>query len=526
MSALQTQGSVFRHRAFRLVFGSGLLVYLATWLSTVAAAWLMTQLSTSAFMVALIQTAGALPFLLLSLPAGVLADVMDRRRVMLVVQLGNVLVCLVLAVLAATHMLGPWGLVALTAALGALLAVHGPASQATVADVVPREELHAAMAWNGISFNLARSAGPGLAGLVLALAGAPFLYVLTALAFVLASLALYRLSPMAPAARALPPERLGAALQAGFRYARHAPPLRAVLVRSSLFAVWGSALWALLPLVAKDLLGGGAAAYGVLIACLGAGAVAGGLLLSRIRAAFPLDRSVSVAAYAFAAVTLLVANLQIPWLIYAVLVIGGAAWMTCNTLLFTLAQTNVPAWVRARASGLLLVIFQGGMALGAMFWGAVASHFSTSTALTLAAVCTLPLYFINRRFELKAGTEQDVTPAAWTDGAWSGPVVDAQAQVAVEVRYQIATTELPEFLAKAPRLGPARRRNGAVFWRLFKEVESADTYVERFIVDSWLEYERQQSRSTVSDEELLAELERLKKPGTSIVITHYLVVAG
>lgn len=523
MSGGSSYAAIFQHRAFRLVWSAGLLVYLATWLSNVAAAWLMTQLSASPFLVALIQTASALPFLLLSLPAGVLADVMDRRRLMLVVQLGNVLVCLAVAVLSSTGMLGPWGLIGLTFVLGALLALHGPASQATVSDVVPREQMHSAVALNSISYNLARSAGPGLAGVVLTLVGAPFLFALTAAAFALSSVAIFRLAPAAAASRALPPERLGAALQAAIRYARHAPPLQAVIVRASVFSLWGSALWALLPLVAKHELGGSAAGFGVLMGCLGGGAVLGGLAIGRLRHAFSVDRLVTVAGLVFAAATLATALLRQPWLIYIVLVIGGMAWMVCNTLQFTLAQTNVPSWVRARANGLLLVIFQGSMALGAMGWGIVATHFGTSAALIAAALCVLPLQLLNRRFELRSGSEDEVT-LAWADGAWNGPTVTSEGQVAVEVRYLVAPDQQELFLSEARHLGPARRRNGAVFWRLFREIESDQALVERFIVDSWVEYQRQLSRSTVADQELLARLQGLTVPGSSVTTTHYLAV--
>ncbi len=525
MALSNATSAIFRHRNFRLVWSAGLLVYLATWLANVAAAWLMTQLSPSPFMVALIQSASALPFLFLSLPAGVLADVLDRRTVMLVAQIGNVVVCLAVAILAATDTLGPWGLIWLTFMLGALLALHGPASQVTVAEVVPREQMPAAVALNGIAYNLARSAGPGLGGVLLSIAGAPILFVITAMAFVAASLALYRLPPSAPAQRALPPERMGAAMQAAFRYAMHAPPLQAVIVRASLFAIWGSALWALLPLVAKAELGGSAAGYGVLIGCLGAGAVLGGLLLGFMRRHLELDRLVMVASLVFAAATLAVSQLRTPALIYPVLIIGGAAWLTCNTLQFTLAQTNVPSWVRARANGLLLVIFQGGMALGAMVWGVVATHLGVSNALLIAALCAVPLQWINRRHVLRSGTDDDVTLAqVWGEGAWTGPTVTHEGQVAIEVRYQVADADHAAFLKEALQLGPARRRNGAVFWRLFREVENDDGFVERFIVDSWVEYQRQLSRSTVSDQDLLAALQRFRKPGTEVSTTHFIAI--
>jgi MFS family permease len=522
---LGTTTQVFTHRSFRLVWSASMVIYLASWMGNVAGAWLMTQLTNSAFLVALVQTASALPFLLLSLPAGVLADVMDRRRLMLAVQIGNVIASLLLALLVWQDMLGPWALIGMTFVLGSLLAVNGPAAQAIVAEAVPREQMQHAVALNSMSYNLARSVGPGMAGVLLTLTGASALYAFTGLAYLVSTVALQRLPAAPTRARVLPPERLWAALQAGLRYARHAPAVQAVIVRSSVFTLAGSALWALLPLVAKQGLGGSAAGFGVLIACLGGGAILGGLLLEPLRRRASLDGLVTGASLAFATATLVVALLHEPLAVYATLVLGGAAWMVGNTTLFTLIQTNVPSWVRARANALLLVIFQGGMALGAMAWGAVAGRAGVALALTVAALGALPLQLLNRRFPLRHGSTDEVTLArTWTEGDWSGAMAASDGQVAVETRYTVPAEHHAEFLELARRLGNSRRRDGAIYWRLYSAVDEPDVFLERVLVESWTDYQRHQLRSTVADRELQTRLHSLQKPGEAITSTRFVSV--
>lgn len=522
MSSSSSHGSVLAHRSFRLVWSAGALTNLANWMGIVAAAGLMTQLNPSPFMVALVQTANSLPYLLLALPAGVLADVMDRRRLMLAMQVGSILVSGALALLIWHGKIGPWGLVGLTSMLGAMLAVNHPSAQATVGDVVPREQMQHAVALGSISFNLARCVGPGVAGVLLTLIGAAPLYALTCVAFMAAVLALYRLPALIPTSlqsQMHPPEGLMSGLQTGLRYARHAPAVQAVLVRSALFTLSGSALWALLPLVARDTLESRAAGYGVLLACLGGGAILGGLVLAQLRNRFSLDRLVSSAALAFAAVTVAVAQIHRPMAVYALLVFGGAVWLIGNTTLFTLSQTGVPSWVRARANSLLLVVFQGSMGLGAMWWGSVANVYGVQMALIAAAAATVVLQLFNRFFRLSARTAEEVTqvnPQEWADSTWSPSVMIDEDQVVVEVRYTIPPHNKLEFLARMKRVGRARRRNGALSWHLYRDVEDPEIYTERVVADSWSDYERQQLRSTLTDQAHQARIEKLQKDGVPI----------
>jgi predicted MFS family arabinose efflux permease len=400
---------LFSHRPFRLVWSAGAAVYLATWLCNVAAAWWMAQLSRSPVLIALIQAAASLPFLLLSLPAGALADRVDRRRVMLAAQAGNVLVCAVVAVLGGVGALGPWGLIAATFALGALLALHGPAAQATVTDVVPPHQVPSAIALNSIAYNLARSAGPGLAGVLMTLTSVPMLFCLTGGLFAVSSWLIHRLPPAAAAPAARPAERLGPALVAGIRYACRTPVLRGTLLRAALFSLGASALWALLPAMARLEMGGSAGLFGLLMGCLGGGAVAAGCVLGRLHEALGDERLMQGGTAAFALATFVLGTLPGSALLYPALVVGGMGWMICNSLLIVRAQQDAPSWMRARSGGLLLVVLMGSMGLGSTGWGLMADLLGPPLTLVGAGIGLCGALMLQRRFPLPAGSEGDGT---------------------------------------------------------------------------------------------------------------------
>jgi len=357
---------------------------IGTWMHTVGASWLMTSLAPSPLLVALVQTATSLPVLLVGLPAGAMADMVDRRSLLIFTQSWMLAVAALLGALTLAGVIGPWWLLALTFALGLGTAMNGPGWAATMPELVPREELPAVVALNSVGFNIARAVGPALGGMVMAASNAGIVFLLNAVSFLGVIVVLWK---WRPAAR--PPRHqdmgLGDAMRTGLRYVRSAPAYHAVLARSGLFVFAGSALWGLLPVVAHAKLGSTSLGYGVLLGCLGAGSVAGASVLAPLRWRYSPDQLVVAGVVLFAGATAVLALANQFAVTAVAMLIGGVAWMTVMTSFNVVAQTAPPVQLRARALGMYLVVFQSSMALGSACWGAAADRVGVSRSLLIAA---------------------------------------------------------------------------------------------------------------------------------------------
>src|SRR5437773_5312537 len=371
------------HRVFRALWIASLVSNIGTWMQNVSAAWAMTSLSPSPLMVALVQSATSLPVFLVGLPAGAVADIVDRRRLLLVTQCWMLVAAGLLAVLTFVGLMTATTLLALTFALGVGVAMNAPTWQAITSELVPPSELTRAVTLNALPVNIGGAVGPALGGVLVAASGPALVFALNALSFLGVLAVVYRWR-RPPTSSVLPAERVFGAIRAGLRYARHAPPLAAVLVRTGLFILCASAFWAVLPVIARAELGATAVGYGVLLACVGLGATIGAVLLPRLRRRLSSDGLTGLATVVFALVSVLTASWR--WLpgLWGVMVIGGLAWIAMMASLNAAAQTTVPSWVRARALGVYLVVFQGGLGLGSALWGVVAERIGTQPALALA----------------------------------------------------------------------------------------------------------------------------------------------
>lgn len=490
------------HRAFALLWGATLVANIGTWMRDVGLGWMMTELSPSATLVAAVQAAATLPVVLLALPAGALADVLDRRRLLFAAQAGLGLLSLGLAVLAWLGWLTP-SLLLLAALLGGVgAALSAPAWQAIVPLLVPRPVLRPAVALNALGVNIARAVGPALGGLVLAAAGAAAVFALDAVTFlgILAVLAWWR----APAAeRRAPPEAVGGALRAGLRYARASPALRRVLLRAGAFFLFAAAPWALLPLVARGTLGGGPGLYGLLLTAIGAGAVAGALLLPALRRRLaPAPGTMVLAGTAGVALAgLLLALAAVPALAVAACALLGLAWIAVLTALNVAAQSALPDWVRARGLALYLTVFSGGMMAGGLLWGAVAEAFGIAPALVAAAALGLGTGLLVRGQALPEAGEGLVPSDHMPGHAALARLPDpAEGPVLVQVEYRLrAPGERDALLAALAALQPVRRRDGASAWWSFADAEDPLRVVEAFLVRDWAEHERMHARATEAD---------------------------
>ncbi len=512
-----------RRPAFRGLWLAGGIYFLGNAMHTMALSWLMVELTGSSFLAALVQTAAFLPMFLLSLPAGVLADITDRRRLILGSLAVYTATAALLSGLAAAHLAGPAILLLFSFVMGACTALQAPAWNSAVSDTIGRDELPQAITMIAMAFNGARAVGPALAGVVFALAGSSVVFGVAVASALVMVQATRKWPPRPHPPGKLPPERLWGGMLSGLRYARHSKTILAQLVRTVAFSASGSALWALLPFIAARQLGLGAAGYGLLMGCLGTGAVVAGFFIAWLRMRLGMDRLASACCVVFAAVTLVAALSSARPLVYAALLAGGAAWMAMMSTLNAATQTSAPVWVRARATSMHTLCALGSFAVGSALWGAVSGVFGLPVTLCVAAACMVASVPLARAFPLRIGAESEVTHATpWLDLFVAEEPDPAAGPVAVEIAYRIRPDDAARFLDTAELLRVPRQRDGATFWRIYRDLGDPTRYLERFIVASWADYLRQRERATVADREVEARERAFQAEGVPIAIQHYI----
>jgi MFS family permease len=392
---------------------------------------------------------------------------------------------------------------------------------------VPKEEVLPAVALNGVGYNLARALGPAVGGLIVAAAGSWAVFLLNALSYLGVVVVLYRWQSVPSEASLAPTERLMGAMRAGNRYVRHSPALRAVLVRTGVFIICGSAVWALLPLLARSELKLSAAGYGLLLGAFGVGAVGSATLLPRVRGRASIDRVTIIATLIFALVALGLAFAQLFPVVCLLMACGGAAWMTLMSTLSAAAQTSVPAWVRARALGVYLLVFQGGLAIGSACWGAIAARWGLRDALLGAAAGLVLGLAAWPRHRLVQTQGLNLTPSQH----WPDPMIEQEPQpdqgpVLIAVEYRIDPARLGEFVEAMGVLRLIRRRDGAYRWGLWHDINEPGRCVETFVVESWAEHLRQHERVTIADQEGEARAYAFHLGETPPVVTHLLAASA
>jgi len=489
-------------RVFRILWIATIASNLGTWMQDVGESWLMVSFTKSPILVALVETAGSLPVVFLALPAGALADIIDRRRLILVTQTWMLSVAALMGALTVTGLMGPWLLLALTFTLGFGAALNSPAWQAIVPELVPRKELPAAMTLTSVAFNVSRAVGPAIGGLLVATAGSGAVFLLNAASFLGVIIVIYRWS-RTPEKPIIPREHVWGAMRAGIRYARHAPDVQAVIIRTAVFIFCASALWALLPLQARTKLGLSAVGYGALLGCLGTGALLGAGFLSKVRTKISNNTLVAGASVLFAAATLVLAHSGIVLLTGAAMLLAGVAWIACMASFNTAAQTVAPAWARGRVLALFTLVLLGGLAVGSAVWGGFASRLGIANALDLAAIGLILGLFVSVRYRLIRLEDLSLTP--WVH--WPEPVVVVQPKpdegpVLVTVEYRIDPQRAQEFRRVMREMRRVRRRDGAYRWGLYSDTADPGRFVETFVIESWGEHLRQHTRITEADRKI------------------------
>jgi MFS family permease len=490
-----------RHGVFRRIWLASLLSNLGLLIQGVGAAWAMTQMTSSADKVALVQTALMLPVMLISMPAGAIADMYDRRVVALISLSISLAGSTALSVLAWLGLVTPQSLLALCFVVGSGMALFGPAWQSSVSEQVPAETLPSAVALNGISYNIARSFGPAIGGIVVATAGAVAAFAANAVLYIPLLVVLFLWRRSSEPSR-LPRERLNRAIVSGVRYIANSPSIRIVLARTLVTGVIGGSVSALMPLVARDLLHGGAQTYGIMLGAFGMGAVIGALNIAEVRKRMSGEAAVRACALSMAGAIAAVAMSKSPVLTAAALVIAGAVWMLAVALFNIGVQLSAPRWVAGRSLAAFQASIAGGIAMGSWGWGHLTDVVGVETALLVSAALMFvsPLLGFWLRMPRIGARNEDAEVLADPEvrlslTGRSGPLV-------VEIEYRVAQESARAFHNVMQEVQLSRQRNGAYGWSIARDIADPELWTERYHCPTWLDYLRQRNRSTQSERAL------------------------
>lgn len=514
--------SPLRNTTFRMLWIATIASNIGTWMHEVGAGWLMTTLSASPLHVALIQVAGSLPMFFLALPAGAAADIVDKRRYLLLVQLWMSAVAVALASLTLLGLMNVPLLLVLTLALGIGTALMMPAWSALTPELVGKEDLANAVAISSVGINVSRAIGPALAGVIVSLVGPWLTFALNAISFagVILVLFTWKREVKEPL---LPAERFIGAMRTGLRFARSSKPLQAVLIRALAFFTFASAGTSLLPLIVRGEMKGTAADFGMLLAAIGVGAVGGATLLPKLRERISRDRLVMIASLIYAVFLLILATVRDFYALMPAMLVSGAAWIAVLSNMQVAAQTSVPAWVRARALSVYILVFFGAMAGGGLMWGTVASHVSITLSLLLAAAGLALGTVTTFKVALPETEADELAPSLhWPAPLMSEEMDQERGPVMVTVEYHIQP-ELAEAFALAARdLESMRKRNGALSWGLMQDSADPAVWQEFFFEESWLEHLRHHHRVTRGELKIEARVRKYQTDEVPVRIRHLL----
>jgi MFS family permease len=491
-----------RHAVFRRIWLASLLSNLGILIQGVGAAWAMTQMTSSADKVALVQTALMLPVMLISMPAGAIADMHDRRIVALIA-LGIALTgATALTVLAWLNLVTPNLLLALCFVVGSGMALFGPAWQSSVSEQVPAETLPAAVALNGISYNIARSFGPAIGGIVVASAGAVAAFAVNAVLYLPLLVVLFLWNRVSEPSR-LPRERLNRAMVSGVRYINHSPSIKIVLTRTLVTGIIGGSVSALMPLVARDLLHGGAQTYGIMLGAFGMGAVIGALNIGEVRRRMSGEAAVRACALSMAGAIAAVAMSDQPVLTAAALVLAGAVWMMAVALFNIGVQLSAPRWVAGRSLAAFQASIAGGIAIGSWGWGHLTDIAGVQTALLVSAglMALSPLLGLWLRMPPVGARNEDAAELL-ADPEVRLSLTGRSGPLVVEIEYRVAQDNARAFHNVMQDVQLSRQRNGAYGWSIARDVADPELWTERYHCPTWLDYLRQRNRATQSEREL------------------------
>lgn len=505
----------FKNKVFLTIWLASITSNFGGLIQDVGAAWMMTSISKSESMVALVQASNTAPIMLFSLIAGAIADGFDRRKVMLTAQIFLLTVSALLSIFTWFGLLTPWSLLAFTFLIGCGTALNSPSWQASVGDIVGRDDLPSAVSLNSMGFNMTRSVGPAIGGLIVALAGAATAFAVNAVSYLSMIYALARWKPVYPKTT-LPRESLGHAIAAGLRYVSMSPNLMKVLFRGFLFGFAATAILSLLPLVTKDSLGGGPLTYGGLLGAFGLGAIAGAMSNARIREILSSEQIVRCSFAGFAVAAAITGMSQTFWLTAPALVVAGACWVLSLSLFNTVVQLSTPRWVVGRALSLYQTATFGGMAGGSWLWGVLAENMGAGQALVASAVVMLAGVGIGFLLPMPAFATLDLNPLnRFNEPPLRLDIRPRSGPIVIQIDFEIDDKDVTEFLKIMVERRRIRLRDGAQNWALMRDLENPDIWTETYHTPTWVDYVRHNHRRTNADAlitDRLRELHKGEKP--------------
>jgi predicted MFS family arabinose efflux permease len=512
----------FHRSAFAVIWTATLVANIGGWMYSAASGWLMTELDPNPLIVSLVQAATTLPMFLFALPAGALADIFDKRRFLIVFETVATLVAAIYAVLVSLHLATPFNLLLFTFLINVAGAMTSPAWQSVVTQLVPREDLPAAIAANSVGVNISRALGPALGGVIIVALGIAAPFWLNAICNVAVIVALVWWRTAKKPGTLLPAESFAQAMWAGVRYSRHNPHLRATLARASGFFLFSSAFWALLPLVARNQIAGGPELYGILLGVIGISAVGGAFGLPALKAKWGPDvlMALATAGTAVAMVLFGLAHEPVAALVASIFV--GASWIAALATLNVSAQVALPDWVRGRGLAVFATAFFGCVTLGSAVWGEIAEYTGLPLAHFAAAAGLLATIPLTWRWKLQTGLCIDLSPSMhWPAPITAQDIEHERGPVLIAVEYRIRPQDRAEFLQAIAKVEHERRRDGAYAWGVFEDTAEEGRIVETFLVESWMEHLRQHERVTNADrlvEEAAQRFNMLDAPK----VTHFI----
>ncbi|UOQ97801.1 MFS transporter [Hymenobacter sp. 5317J-9] len=507
---------------FRAVWIAGMVSNVGTWMQNVAGVWLVTTLTTSALLVALMQAATSLPAFLLSMPAGAMADMVDRRKLLLFTQGFMAVVAAILGALTLTGGISAYGVLGFTFLLGMGSALNSPIWQAVTTELVPRPVLPFAITLNGVSNNIARAIGPAIGGVIIAYYSAGWVFVLNGISF-LGTWAVVYFWKREPTVTSGPAENFVGALRAGLRYVQYSPAIYGVLVRTFAFSFGAAAMWALVSVVIARKLHLSSGHYGVMLSWLGAGAVTGAFLMGRAGSRLNFNQRVLLGVLMFGVTNLALALVEQIYVLYAVMFLSGIAWLMVMTSFSTTVQLNVPKWVQARVISVYMLVFQAGLSLGSLVWGELADHLTLQTSLLIAAGWMVASALLAIPFPMRSAEGLNLDPAEhWPDPETDGHIDPDDGPVVIMIEYHVEPADWPAFRAATEQLTRLRLRDGALRAGVFADVAHPTRLTEFYYVATWGEHQRQHHRFTKEDQAVEARVLQFHSGPAAPRVTHFL----
>lgn len=525
--AMPLSGSwaVLRVPIFSALWTCALISNMGTLMQEVGVVWLMTSLNSSPLIVSLIQTAETLPFVLLALPAGALADMVNRRHLVLFSQAWMCGIAGLLGVLTLLDVMTPTLLLVVTLLMGVGIALNGPVYQAIIPELVPVSQLPHAVAVNSAGFNIARAIGPGIGGVVVGLAGAGVTFLFNAVSYLGILAVVYRWQRPAPHT-AGPAEGFMGAMRAGLRYVRHADQLKAVLIRTTAFSMGASVIWALLPLLVRFEFQLGATAYCVMLGCFGVGALVMATFAPMLRRRLGIEGLVAFATVAFSMALLALGLSENILLVGTAIAVAGAGWLSILSTFNTTVQMNAAEWVRGRALAIYLLVFFGSIAAGSAAWGMVAEYIGVQFTFCAASAAVLFSLAWAGGYPIAESRVLNLAPSRhWPLPQTSDSLAAAQRRVRVTIEYRIAAGDASAFIDAMDAVRRLRRRDGALRWELVQDAESPEQFIETFVVESWAEHMRQHERVTMSDRAIEEAVRAFHRGSLPPQVRHWLVMS-